>query len=194
MNTWLAVSVVLLWVVVLGLAVMNAVLFRQLGIMVMGSARGIESSGVPVGKRPPQDRLAAIDATDWAPGDWRGSRFLIFCGGTYCSDCASLIPTLKEMHGAGLRLVTLMFFDTHDELRSYVGEHSFPGVVIPTSQELGHNYDVVAVPFAYAIDERGVVVGKGLAGNRQRLLELSAACGVTIPSAPDSVAASAVTG
>lgn len=186
MNTWLVVSMVALWCVVLALAIMNIVLFRQLGIFVMGSARGVEASGIPLGKKLPQQRLQTAAGGEWSPADWAGSPFLVFAGGTYCSECASLMPVLRELDQAGVRLVVFLFFDKRDKLDEYLREHEVPGTVIPTSQELGHTYDFAAVPFAYAVDERGAVVMKGLAGNRPRLAEYAAKCGVEIPAVEPS--------
>jgi hypothetical protein len=177
MNTWLIGAMLAQWIVILALVVMNAVLFRQLGIIIMGSARGVEASGIPVGKKPPQDRLAALDG-DWAPSDWSGQSYLIFFAGTYCSECAQLWPTLRQLHERGLQLVVMLFHNDPDESAAYVREHDVPGVVIPTDQETGHRFDAVAVPFAYVIDARGGVAAKGMAGGEARLAEFATLCGV----------------
>jgi hypothetical protein len=187
-NTWWVITDIVQWVVIVGLAVMNAVLFRQLGIMVMGAARGVESSGIPLGKRPPPGRLADVAGGTWSPEDWRGSPFMIFFAGTYCSECAGLMPVLRELHDNGLRLTVMLFNNGPDDVSAYLAAHDVPGTVVPADQETGHRYDAVAVPFAYAIGARGEVVFKGLAGNRGRLQEFAEHCGVTDPAAPDAVA------
>lgn len=182
MNTWLVASMIALWCVVLALAIMNTVLFRQLGIFVMGSARGVEASGIPIGKKLPQQRLTTLDGSEWSPADWAGTPFVVFSGGTYCSECVTLMPILRELERAGLRLAVFLFYDKREALEEYVREREVPGVVIPTSQELGHTYDFSAIPFGYAVDERGAVVLKGLVGSRPRLAEFGARCGVNIPA------------
>lgn len=185
MSTWWEISSIVQWVVILALAIMNAVLFRQLGIMIMGSQRGIDMSGIPVGRKLPQDRLESVSGTGWAPADWLGEKYLVFFGGTYCSECAGLMPVLREISDSGLRLAVMMFSNGPEDLREYIAKNDPPGLIIPTSQELGYKFDAVAVPYAYAVGERGEVISKGLASGRAPLAEYAAACGVTIPAAAE---------
>ena len=53
MNTFFWISYTMLWILVVPLVILNLVLFRQLGIMVMGTARGVNQSGIPVGHKIP---------------------------------------------------------------------------------------------------------------------------------------------
>jgi hypothetical protein len=182
-STWWEVSSIVQWVVILALVIMNAVLFRQLGIMIMGSRRGIDMSGIPVGKKLPADSLQTVSGGRWAPADWLGEKYLMFFGGTYCGECAGLMPVLREAADGGLRVAVMMFNNGADDLREYLAKNDVPGVVIPTSQELGYKFDAVAVPYAYSVGERGEVLRKGLASGRLPLAEFAAACGVAIPSA-----------
>jgi hypothetical protein len=181
-STWWEVSSIAAWVVILVLVIMNAVLFRQLGIMIMGQRRGIDMSGIPVGKKLPQDSLETVVGERWAPADWLGHKFLMFFGGTYCSECAGVIPVLRELTDNGLRVAVMMFNNGADDLREYMTKTDVPGIVIPTSQQLGYKFDAVAVPYVYVVGERGEVLRKGLAGGRLALAEYASTCGVTIPA------------
>lgn len=176
----LVVSVAGLWVAVLVLAVMNVVLYRQLGIVLMGTARGLEQSGLPIGKRLPQAELSTLDGGTWSPGRWRGRPFLMFFAGTYCSDCKDMLPFVREAEGAGLSVVSMLFHDGGESAAEYVREHPLPGPVVPTSQDLGHEFDAVAVPYAYLVDADGVIRDKGLLRNRQRVAEMAALASVRL--------------
>jgi long-subunit fatty acid transport protein len=61
--------------------ILTAVLFRQLGLMVMGSARGADDSGISVGRRLPA--LDLIDARTGAAVNVHDQRpQLVFFGST----------------------------------------------------------------------------------------------------------------
>lgn len=177
---------VLTWVVMIPLAIMTAVLFRQLGILVMGSARGIEDGGIPLGKKLPKTSLIAVGGEQWHPEQWANKPFLVFFAGTYCSECRGLLPMLREIHGAGLRVVTFLFADDASEASQYVTEHDLPGTVIYTDQKLGRLYDVDTVPFVYSIGSNGGVMAKGIGGSPAKLAVMAAALGVdvAVPEAP----------
>jgi hypothetical protein len=177
--TWLVIVVFVQWLVLLVILVMNAIIFRQLGIMVMGSARGMDNSGIPLGKKLPAQSLTTLDGSSWRPEDWLGRSYVTFFGATYCKECVKLLPIIEDLKAQGLEVVTFLFSDNEDDARAYVSRRRITGPVIQTTQELGHLYDAVAVPFGYAIGANGAVRDKGLAGSPERLFDFARAAGVS---------------
>lgn len=191
MSAWITVSMLALWVAVIVLTVMNVVLYRQLGIMVMGSARGLEESGLPIGRRVPAGPFPQLDGNDWAPAE-QLAPYLLFFAGTYCTDCKEMLPFIREARRAGLPVVTMLFNDGPDTSRRYVAESGLDGVVVSTTQEVGHLFDVIAVPYAYLVDETGVIREKGLLRSRERVVQMAAVAGVALPPPAQAVASALV--
>jgi hypothetical protein len=152
--------------------VVTAVLFRQLGLFVMGTARGVEDSGIPPGRRFP-DR-AVVDVLTGRPvrlaADDRAQ--LVFFGSTDCRECRQIYPDLVAAAAArDVRLVHVLFGE-EERVVAYAGQLGLESPVVVATQELGRAYDVEVSPFCYAIGADGVVVGKGLLNTRQRLQEM----------------------
>lgn len=170
------VSYGVLWVVLLASLVLTAVLFRQLGIVIMGTARGVNDSGYPVGKTLPDISVKKLDGTQWSPRDEVGQPHLVFFGAPYCEECKELMPVLRELaQQQGLGLVTFLYSTPNEKATTYVDRMQIPQPVIPITDKAGREYDVDVVPFAYAIDRRGVIRQKGLATSEERLREMAAA-------------------
>lgn len=154
--------------------VLTAVLFRQLGIFVMGSARGANDSGISVGRRLPRLPLAdvrtgnAVDVHDARPR-------LLFFGSTTCGECARIYPDIKAVEDRyGIQVVNFLFGADVAELSAYADKRAIAGPVIFATDEIAETYDVEVSPFAFVVDGRGLVVAKGLLNSRVRLIDLLA--------------------
>jgi len=181
MTTWFTASYVLLWILVVVAILFNAITFRQLGVLIMGSARGVQQSGIPVGRRLPHLRLEAFTGKSWSPENEAGNPYLLFFGATYCKDCASILPVLRRLYrSTGLRIVPMIFGEDSTVTSRYAREMGVWQDAIPIDQATGHRFDVAVVPFAYAVDRNGVIRAKGLAGTAHQLQEFVRACGVTM--------------
>jgi methylamine dehydrogenase accessory protein MauD len=183
MNSWFAASYIFLWILVVVSVVFTAITFRQLGVFIMGSARGIHDSGIPIGRRVPDIPLKTFDGGSWLPGREAGSPYILFFGATYCKDCASILPIARRLEGSGLRIVFLIFQKDFQEGSRYAREMDIWTNAIPIDQAIGHRFDVAAVPFAYAVDRNGIIRAKGLAGTVHQLQQLVVACGANVDQA-----------
>ncbi|UBU16246.1 TlpA family protein disulfide reductase [Nonomuraea gerenzanensis] len=155
--------------------ILTAVLFRQLGLMVMGSARGADDSGISIGRKLPA--LDLIDARTGADVDVHGLRRpqLVFFGSTTCHECAEIYPDIRYLEDHyDLRVVNFLFGSDLADVVSYAGARGVKGPVVVATEGLASAYDVDVSPFAFVVDERGLIVSKGLLNSRGRLIDMLA--------------------
>lgn len=172
MNTWFGMSYAVLWLVMFAILVLNLLLFRQLGIIVMGTARGVDRSGIPAGRRLPSVEVRTLDGSQWTPGQ-EERPYLLFIGATYCEECSALMPALRELQEIhNVRVVNMLFAEDEDEARDYGNKVGMLGPAMVIGQDIGHELDAGSVPFAYAVGGDGVIRAKGLANSEARLVQL----------------------
>ncbi|MGW3353670.1 TlpA family protein disulfide reductase [Nonomuraea rubra] len=155
--------------------ILTAVLFRQLGLMVMGSARGADDSGISVGRRlPALDLMDARTGTAVNVHEQRRPQ-LVFFGSTTCHECAEIYPDIRYLEDHyDLRVVNFLFGADLADVVTYAGKREIKGPVIVATEDLATTYDVEVNPFAFVVDERGLIVSKGLLNSRGRLIHLLA--------------------
>jgi thioredoxin-related protein len=154
--------------------ILSAVLFRQLGLMVMGSARGADDSGISVGRKLPA--LDLIDArTGAAVNVHNQPPQLVFFGSTTCHECAEIYPDIRYLEDHyDLRVVNFLFGADLADVVAYAGERGVKGPVVVATEDLATTFDVEVSPFAFVVDQRGLIVSKGLLNSRGRLIEMLA--------------------
>ena len=101
-----------------------------------------------------------------------GSLLVLFISPT-CPVCKTLVPTAISL--ANHEQIDLLFASdggsplAHQTYVNDLGLNKFSYVL---SESLGIHYGVSKLPFALLIDERGVLVGKGLVNTREHLESL----------------------
>ncbi|MEA2575970.1 MAG: hypothetical protein QOH93_3268 [Chloroflexia bacterium] len=170
-GIWL-VSYIVLWLVVLVLLVLVILLYRQLGIMYLGSAEGVSRDGIETGSVAPDFSLTDQYGNLQRPQDYRGRPLLIVFGSPTCGPCKVLLPELHawaEDHPE----VGVLWLNaaSREENARYVAEQ---GVTLPVSAHtpadgVVERYRVRVTPFLFFLDEQGIVRAKGLANTRDAL-------------------------
>src|SRR5215210_5699136 len=94
-GIWL-VSYIVLWVLVIVLGLLVVLLYRQLGILYLGSAEGVSRDGLAVGTQAPDFELSDQTGRRYRLGDFRGRRVLLLFGSPSCEPCRRLMPQLQE--------------------------------------------------------------------------------------------------
>ncbi len=152
--------------------VLTAVLFRQLGLFVLGTARGANDSGIAVGRRIPKVDLrdartgAELKISTRAPS-------IVFFGSTTCSECTRIYPDVMAVQANyDIEVVNLLFGESIADVLTYVERRGVEGQVAMATEEIAHAFDVEVSPFAFVVDEMGVVAGKGLLSGRVHLLKM----------------------
>ncbi len=175
--TWLAIGVI----GVLGVAnlVLSAVVFRQLGIFVMGTARGVNESGIPIGRQLPDVFLEALSggSEQIRALNWPGILYFV---GPSCSECERTLPDLKpvleQVDGATVRFVS---FGDRRRTKIWAIKHELDeNQVLLIDQKNGHQLDVAGTPFAYTINTDGKIAASGLLHTPEELLIALHAAGI----------------
>lgn len=169
MNTFFLVSYIILWVLVITLTLLNLILFRQLGIMVMGTARGINRSGLQIGKMVPKVDGVSVDGNNWSTSAILGKPHLLFFGSTTCSECKDIMPYLDQMQKKYNVTPILLLFSELDMAKKYIQENKIKYEVILANNNIAEKMDVTATPFAYAVDSSGIIQSKGLINTLHQL-------------------------
>ena len=167
------ISTVILWVFVLALAFLVFVLYRQVGLMYLGRAAAVSRDGIPEGTEAPDFAAPDIDGQMHRLRTYRGSRVLLVFGSPHCRPCQQLILDLNayaEANSGKVRTFFLSGAPQEDNTRfASLFDIRVPLLTIPEDESLQSRYLARVTPFAFALDEEGKVMGKGLVNTRIHL-------------------------
>jgi hypothetical protein len=87
-----------------------------------------------------------------------------------CSPCKAIVPELNRLEQRGSHQVLVVNNAAPDKTRAWASEvcARFP-VLAQENYALSKRYQAFATPFAFLIDEKGIITSKGLAGSKQHL-------------------------
>jgi methylamine dehydrogenase accessory protein MauD len=170
MNTLLLSSSILLWL---------AVLF--LGFLVLGELRAMEllrwqleqlqatrptrkgRGGLKPGKKAPAFTLPSAAGGEVALADYAGRKLLLVFVQTGCGPCHAVVPHLNKLHRGGDFQVLAINNADPEAARKWAREveADFP-VLAQENWAVSKRYEVFATPFAFLIDEQGVIASSGI--------------------------------
>jgi hypothetical protein len=177
----LVASVVLLYLLFLVLAVLVIVLYRQFGLVYVGSRRAHEMRGPGIGESAPTGlRVVKPENSELSLElNWSevspGGATLLLLGGETCPICHHLLQHLDEASPLILDHIRILFVDK---------SASDAGFDVPSSvagrwqhwrspeSSVHDAFDVDVSPFAFVIDDRGVTRAKGIVSTIQSMLAL----------------------
>lgn len=177
--TPLAISVIVLWVVVLALLAVVLALTRQVGVLherIAPVGALMLNRGLTVGERAPAMDLVDLDGAALRLGEARTdgkSTLLLFVSPT-CPVCKTLLPIIKsssKQERDWLDIILASDGDA-DEHREFVRANGLGGVPYVISAPLGMTYQVSRLPFAALLDESGILRARGLVNSREHLESL----------------------
>ena len=170
------ISIVLLWVVAL-----------LLGFLLLGALRSVERlrwrmdqleatmpsrvgrSGLRLGKKAPDFTLPSASGAEVSLHDFAGRNVLVVFTQTGCGPCGQIIPELNRLEQDAVQVLVVN--------RGSVAETSvwaaktgarFP-VLAQDGLDLARRYEVFATPFAFLVNEQGVIASKGIVSNRRHI-------------------------
>jgi methylamine dehydrogenase accessory protein MauD len=175
----LTASVIALWVLVLGLTVLVMLLYRQFGLLYVGSSGRVAMSGLEIGAKAPTGLTAAVDgankALDWAAAG-RGRSTLIIFGGPGCPLCARLTPTLAEFADGWRWAVDVWFIERGlDDIEvsgKTVDTSDLWMYAVSVGGKVHDAFDIEVNPFAFVVSHEGMVTAKGLVRTSEELAHL----------------------
>src|SRR5262245_5624190 len=176
----LIVSNIVLWILLIGLALVVFALTRQIGVLHerLAPAGALTlGGGIKAGETAPALSLTTLDGNTLMLDSFAARRrgVLLFFMSPTCPICKALLPVVtkiaKEERG-WLDLVFASDGGTRIEHEAYVVDRQLQAFPYVVSQELGVAFQVGKLPYAALHDEAGVLVAKGLVNSREHLESL----------------------
>ncbi len=179
METTLAISNLLLWILVLVLAAMVFALVRQIGILyerVAPAGALMAGSGLKTGEEIPVFDLETLGGRAIRIGGKSsdGKSTLLFFLSPTCPVCKTLIPILTAMRKSEAHWLEIVFASDGDEKehRQWLRECKLESWPYILSEQLGMTMVVAQLPFAALIDENGILCARGLVNTREHIESL----------------------
>jgi methylamine dehydrogenase accessory protein MauD len=167
-GIWL-ISYIVLWALVLGLGVLVILLYRQIGIMYLGTAEGVSRDGLERGVAAPDFALTDQYGNTHRLSNYRGRPVLLLFGSPHCSPCRTLLPQLHDWAEAHPEIAVLWLnAASSDETLKFASDTgaTLPIMSYTPEDNLMDHYRVRVTPFMFFVDERGIVRSKGLVNSR----------------------------
>ncbi len=173
---WLS-SIVILWAVVLFLGFLLMGTLRALGLLTWRleqleatTPKRLGRDGLKPGKRAPDFTLPSADGKEVALHDFAGRKVLLVFTQSGCSPCQMVVPELNRLGKSGDSQIVVVNNGDAEATRKWseqVGAR-FP-VLAQDRFSVSKCYEVFATPFAFLIDEKGIIASKGIINNRQHI-------------------------
>jgi methylamine dehydrogenase accessory protein MauD len=189
-STFLLVSNIVLWSVVLIVGFLLLGTLRAIGLLSwrleqleVTTPSRIGRDGLKVGKKALDFTLPSVTHAARAQSesgaqlngevslhDFAGRKVLLVFTQSGCGPCHAIAPELNRLHDRGEHLVLVVNNDDPEETREWAAESGarFP-VLAQEKWSLSKRYQVFATPFAFLIDEQGTITSKGIVNSRQHL-------------------------
>jgi methylamine dehydrogenase accessory protein MauD len=177
METIWLVAFLALWAVVLFVGFLLLGALRALGVLSWRleqleatTPRRLGRDGLKPGKRAPDFTLPSADGKEVALHDFAGRKVLLVFTQSGCSPCQKIVPELNRLGKSGESQVVVINNSDADATRKWSEEVAarFP-VLAQNHFNVSKRYEVFATPFAFLIDEQGVIASKGIINNRQHI-------------------------
>jgi peroxiredoxin len=126
--------------------------------------------GLKLGRKAPGFSLPSVQGGARALADFAGRKVLLGFVKTGCTPCRGIAPALNELQRGGQVQVLVVHRGDLEAARQWAAEARacFP-VLAQEDLALSQQYQVFATPFAFFIDEQGVITSKGIMNDGQQL-------------------------
>ena len=127
-------------------------------------------NGLKPGKTAPDFTLANASGGEVRLKDFAGRKVFLVFTQSGCGPCHRIMPELNRLQAAGDVQVLVVNNGELEPTRAWAVETRarFP-VAVQEHYSLSRRYEVFATPFAFLIDERGIIASKGIINNRQHI-------------------------
>jgi methylamine dehydrogenase accessory protein MauD len=175
MATFLLISSAVSWLVILLLGFLLLGALRNLALLgwrmeqlAATTPKRLGREGLRRGKKAPDFTLPSVAGPEVSLHDFAGRRVLLVFTQAGCSPCHAIVPELDRLGGDVAVLVVNN--GGAETTRQWAAEAKARcPVLVQDGFSVARRYEVFATPFAFLIDERGVIRSKGIVNNRQHL-------------------------
>ncbi len=177
MSPWWLVSYVALWLAVLALGFLLLGALRALGLLRWRleqleaiTPTRVGRGGLKPGKKAPDFTLPSVGGGEVSLHDFAGRRVFLVFTQSGCKPCHRVVPELNKLQRNGEVQVLVVNNGDLEATRQWAGEAQvgFP-VLVQQQFSVSKRYEMYATPFAFLIDERGVIASKGIINNGQHI-------------------------
>jgi methylamine dehydrogenase accessory protein MauD len=166
---------VILWAVVLFLGFLLLGTLRSLGVLSWRleqleatTPKRLGRDGLKPGKKAPDFTLPSANGKEISLHDFAGRKVLLVFTQSGCSPCKAIIPELNRLGPAEQVLVVNNGDPEATGKWSTEVAARFP-VLAQDKFSISKRYEVFATPFAFLIDEKGIIASKGIISSRQHI-------------------------
>jgi methylamine dehydrogenase accessory protein MauD len=177
MNAWWLASYLALWLVVLFLGFLLLGALRAQGLLrwrleqlEATTPSRIGRGGLKPGKKAPDFTLPSVSGGEGSLHDFAGRRVLLVFTQSGCQPCHRVVPELNKLQRGGEVQVLVVNNGELEATRQWAGEAGvcFP-MLVQQQFSVSKRYEMFATPFAFLIDERGVITSKGVINNGKHI-------------------------
>jgi methylamine dehydrogenase accessory protein MauD len=177
MSPWSLISFAALWLVVLFLGFLLLGALRAMGLLrwrleqlEATTPSRIGRGGLKPGKKAPDFTLPSVAGGEVSLHDFAGRRVFLVFTQSGCKPCHRIVPELNKLQRAGDVQVLVVNNGEVEATRQWAGEAGacFP-VLVQQQFSVSKRYEMYATPFAFLIDEQGVIASKGIINNGQHI-------------------------
>ena len=177
MNIFWLLSNLSLWLVVLFLGFVLWGALRALALLrwrleqlEATTPRRIGRSGLRPGKKAPDFILPTLSGGEVALRHYANRKLLLVFMQPGCGPCHQITPELNRLSHAGEIQVLVIHNGDTKAVQGWV-EHSQPDFPVALQErfEVSKRYEVFATPFAFLLDERGLIAARGIVSTEQYL-------------------------
>jgi serine/threonine protein kinase len=131
--------------------------------------RRLGRDGLKPGKRAPEFTLTSAAGRQVSLHDFGDRKVLLVFTQSGCGPCRTVIPELNRLERGDTQVLVVNNGDlqTTRKWSAEVGAR-FP-VLAQDGFSISRKYEVFATPFAFLIDDKGVIASKGIINNRQQI-------------------------
>jgi methylamine dehydrogenase accessory protein MauD len=176
MNIFVLVSLVILWVTVFSLAFLLLGTLRALGLLTWRlehleatTPKRLGRDGLKPGKRAPDFTLPSAAGHEVSLHDFSGRKVLLAFTQSGCGPCRTVIPELNRLQRGDTQVLVV----NNGELEVTRKWSEEVGACFPVLAQaefgISKKYEVYATPFAFLINEHGIIASKGIINNRQHI-------------------------
>jgi peroxiredoxin len=171
------ISILVLWALVLLMAWLLLGAVRVLALLRWRVAEleaitpsGVGRSGLRPSKKAPQFTLPNIAGGEIALEHYSGRKLRLVFMQAGCGPCHDIVPELNRLHDAGaVQVLVIHNGDTEAVRRWFNQNRPRFSVAVQDRFNLSGRYEVFATPFAFLIDERGVIAARCIVSTKQFL-------------------------